>query len=86
MTLVPGETLPAEEPILINAGRPSIELTVRNGGGWPIQVSSHYHFFEANRRLVFDRASAFGHRLDVAAGAGVRFQPGEERVVRLRLG
>ena len=83
MTVVPGELLLADGPIIINFGRPTTELFVRNSGRWPIQVSSHFHFFEANRRLVFDRAAAFGQRLDVAAGAGIRFMPGEARPVRL---
>jgi urease beta subunit len=81
--IVPGQLIPGEGPILGNANRPTTELTVRNAGRWPIQISSHYHFFEANRRLIFNRAAAFGQRLDVPAGAGVRFLPGEQRRVRL---
>ena len=80
---VPGELFPGEGAIVGNAGREAIELAVRNGGRWPIQVSSHFHFFEANRRLVFDRAAAFGMRLDLPAGDGVRIGPGEELNVRL---
>ena len=81
--MVPGELLLADDPLVGNAGRPTVALDVRNTGRWPIQVSSHYHFFEVNRRLVFDRSQAFGMRLDVPAGAGVRFLPGETRSVRL---
>lgn len=81
--IVPGELLPGEGPIAGNVGREAIELVIRNGGRWPIQVSSHFHFFEANRRLNFDRAAAFGMRLDLPAGDGVRLEPGEERTVRL---
>ena len=80
---MPGELLPGEGPIVGNVGRDTVELAVRNGGRWPIQVSSHYHFFEANRRLAFDRAAAFGMRLDIPAGASVRWEPGEEQDVRL---
>ena len=81
--IVPGELLPGEGPIVGNVGGDTIELLVRNAGPWPIQVSSHYHFFEANRHLVFDRAAAFGMRLDVPAGDGVRLEPCEEQTVRL---
>ena len=81
--LVPGELLPAEGPIVGNAEREPIELTVRNAGAWPVQVSSHYHFFEVNGALVFDREQAFGMRLDLPAGDGVRLEPGEEQTVRL---
>ena len=80
---LPGELLPGDGPIVGNGGHRAVELAVRNGGRWPIQVSSHYHFFEANRRLVFDRAAAFGMRLDLPAGDGVRLEPGQEQVVRL---
>lgn len=81
--IVPGELLPGEGPIAGNTGRQAVELVVRNAGPWAIQVSSHYHFFEVNRRLVFDRAAAFGMRLDLPAGDGVRIEPGEQRTVRL---
>jgi urease beta subunit len=80
---VPGELIAARGDIVGNPDRPTTELTVHNSGRWPIQVSSHYHFFEANRRLAFDRAAAFGQRLDIPAGSGVRFLPGEERTIRL---
>lgn len=72
-----------EGDIEINPGRPSIRIKVRNTGDRPIQVCSHYHFFEANRFLEFDRAQAFGMRLDVPATTGVRFEPGDEREIDL---
>jgi urease beta subunit len=81
--LVPGEIAPAAPPILANAGRRTVQLRVVNTSAWPVHVSSHYHFFEANRRLRFDRAAAFGMRLDILAGATVRWEPGEEKAVRL---
>ncbi len=71
------------DPIEINAGRPRRKLTVRNTGDRPVQVASHYHFFEVNRALEFDRAQAFGCRLDIPAGTAVRFEPGDEREVTL---
>lgn len=73
----------ADGAVEINVGRPRIEVTVRNTGDRPIQVASHFHFFEVNRALDFDRASAFGHRLDIPAGTAVRFEPGDERAVTL---
>jgi urease subunit beta len=81
-TLVGGYIL-AAEPVEINAGRPQVKLTVRNTGDRPVQVASHFHFFEVNRALEFDRDQAFGHRLDIAAGTAVRFEPGDEREVSL---
>ena len=81
-TLVGGYIL-AAEPVEINAGRPQVKLTVRNTGDRPVQVASHFHFFEVNRALEFDRDQAFGHRLDIAAGTAVRFEPGDEREVTL---
>ncbi len=80
---IPGELLLADEPIQANPGRPTVELTVRNTGDRPVQVGSHAHFFEVNRALAFDRAAAFGLRLNVPAGTAVRFEPGEERAVPL---
>ena len=79
----PGEYLLAEEPIIANSGRETAELTVRNTGDRPVQVGSHAHFFEVNRALAFDRAGAFGRRLNIPAGTAVRFEPGEERQVEL---
>jgi urease subunit beta len=73
----------AAEPVEINAGRPRVTLTVRNTGDRPVQVASHFHFFEVNRALEFNRERAFGHRLDIAAGTAVRFEPGDEREVTL---
>ncbi|MFO1127228.1 MAG: urease subunit beta [Rhodospirillales bacterium] len=81
--MIPGEILPAEGTIELNAGRPTITLVVANSGDRPIQVGSHYHFFETNEALVFDRAMARGYRLDIAAGTAVRFEPGQSREVRL---
>jgi urease subunit gamma/beta len=82
-----GEVMPAGGPagamIELNAGRPTLELVVTNTGDRPIQVGSHYPFAETNRALAFDRAAAAGQRLDIPAGAAVRFEPGEQRTVRL---
>jgi urease subunit beta len=73
----------AAAPVQINAGRPRVTLRVRNTGDRPIQVASHFHFFEVNRALDFDRERAFGHRLDIPAGVAVRFEPGDEREITL---
>jgi len=81
--MIPGELFFADREIEINAGRPVIELDVANTGDRPIQVGSHYHFAETNPALRFDRTAARGHRLDIAAGTAVRFEPGQERRVRL---
>lgn len=81
--LIPGEILPAAGTLTLNAGRPTHSLTVLNTGDRPIQVGSHYHFFEANRALRFDRAAAFGLRLNIPAGTAVRFEPGQEKEVSL---
>jgi urease subunit beta len=81
--MIPGELLPADGDIELNAGRPTLELAVANSGDRPIQVGSHYHFAETNPALLFDRALARGHRLDIAAGTAVRFEPGQTRTVRL---
>lgn len=80
---VPGEFLPAEGDIEINAGRKRLALLVLNTGDRPVQVASHFHFFEANKALRFDRAASFGMRLDVLAGAVARFEPGESKEVTL---
>lgn len=79
----PGEYLLASEPVELNAGRPTRQVVVANTGDRPIQVGSHYHFFEVNRYLSFDRAAAYGCRLDIPSGASVRFEPGEQRPVTL---
>ncbi len=81
--LVPGEIITAPGEIELNAGAPTVTLKVANTGDRPIQVGSHYHFFETNEGLVFDRDKARGMRLDIAAGTAVRFEPGQERDVTL---
>ena len=81
--MVPGEIIVAAGEIEINAGRPTVTLSVANTGDRPIQVGSHYHFFETNRALAFDRDKARGGRLDIPAGTAVRFEPGQTREVRL---
>ena len=81
--MIPGEILTASGEIELNAGAPVTELEVANTGDRPIQVGSHYHFFETNLALHFDRAAARGLRLDIAAGTAVRFEPGQSRRVRL---
>ncbi len=79
----PGEVMPAPGEIVLNAGRQAISLRVTNLADRPIQVGSHYHFIEANPYLRFDRARAYGRRLDIPAGMAVRFEPGETRTVQL---
>ena len=79
----PGELIPAEGEIEINRGRRRQELTATNTGDRPIQIGSHYHFFEANRALEFERALSFGMHLDIPAGTAVRFEPGESKAVTL---
>jgi urease subunit gamma/beta len=82
--LVPGELLPdAAPPIAINEGRETVTLEVANTGDRPIQVGSHYHFFETNPSLTFDRGAARGYRLNIPAGTAVRFEPGQTRTVEL---
>jgi urease subunit beta len=81
--MIPGEYLFDGDPIELNAGRPTAALRVNNTGDRPVQVGSHYHFFEVNRALVFDRAAAYGQRLDIPAGTAVRFEPGEIKTVQL---
>lgn len=81
--MIPGEILPADGDIELNAGLARIEIKVANTGDRPIQVGSHYHFHETNPALSFDRDSARGMRLDIASGTAVRFEPGQERMVRL---
>ncbi len=82
MTGIPPYVL-RHEPVELNAGRRRVRLTVRNTGDRPVQVGSHYHFFEANPALEFDREAAFGLHLDIPAGTAVRFEPGIEREVEL---
>ncbi len=81
--MIPGEILPAPEPVAINAGRAETTLMVVNTGDRPVQVGSHYHFAEANPALEFDREAAWGQRLAVPAGTSVRFEPGVSREVTL---
>lgn len=81
--MIPGELFPAEGELTLNDGRPAITLMVANTGDRPVQVGSHYHFAEANSALDFDRDAALGHRLDIAAGTAVRFEPGQRREVQL---
>lgn len=81
--LVPGEVIPADGEITINADLPTVTLRVANTGDRPVQVGSHYHFFETNAALAFDREKARGMRLDIASGTAVRFEPGQAREVRL---
>jgi urease beta subunit len=81
--MIPGEYLLGEGDIEANAGRRTARLRVANTGDRPIQVGSHFHFFEVNRALRFDRAEAFGMRLDIPAGTAVRFEPGDEKEVGL---
>jgi urease beta subunit len=81
--MIPGEIIVASGEIELNAGRPTVTLSVANTGDRPIQVGSHYHFFETNRALAFDRAKARGCRLDIPAGTAVRFEPGQTREIRL---
>lgn len=81
--MIPGETIPAEGEIELNAGREAITIEVANTGDRPVQVGSHYHFFETNPALDFDRERARGRRLDIPAGTAVRFEPGQSREVRL---
>ena len=81
--MIPGEIIPAGGEIELNVGRPTVTLTVANTGDRPIQVGSHYHFFETNEALAFDRAQARGMRLNIPAGTAVRFEPGQSREVTL---
>lgn len=81
--MIPGEYLLAATPIEANQGREAVTLLVRHTGDRPIQVGSHYHFYEVNRALSFDREKARGMRLNVPAGTGMRFEPGEEKQVGL---
>src|SRR5262245_35645875 len=79
----PGEYFFDGEPIELNANRRTCTLKVNNTGDRPVQVGSHFHFFEANRALIFDREAAYGMRLDLPAGTAVRFEPGEIKIVQL---
>jgi len=79
----PGEYMLDDGEVELNAAQPTAQVVVSNRGDRPIQVGSHYHFFEANSALDFDRAAAYGMRLDIAAGTAIRFEPGEEKEVPL---
>jgi urease subunit beta len=81
--MIPGEMLVEAGEIELNAGRQTATVKVANSGDRPIQVGSHFHFFEVNPALQFDRQSAYGMRLNIAAGTAVRFEPGQERTVEL---
>jgi urease subunit beta len=81
--MIPGEVFPAAGEIALNQGRETVTLKVANTGDRPVQVGSHYHFFETNAALDFDRGAARGFRLDIPAGTAVRFEPGQTREVRL---
>jgi urease subunit beta len=81
--MIPGEIFPKSGFIELNIGAPAVTLTVANSGDRPVQVGSHYHFFETNPGLIFDRQQARGMRLDIAAGTAVRFEPGQKRDVTL---
>lgn len=81
--MIPGEVIPAAGEIELNAGLPTVTLDVANTGDRPVQVGSHYHFFETNPGLAFDRDQARGMRLDIPAGTAVRFEPGQTRTVTL---
>jgi urease beta subunit len=81
--VIPGEYLFDGPPLELNAGRATCEVSVNNTGDRPVQIGSHFHFFEVNRALKFDRAASYGMRLDLPAGTAARFEPGEVRTVRL---
>lgn len=81
--MIPGEMNIKDGEIVLNVGRKSINIDVANSGDRPIQVGSHYHFFETNKALKFKRESAYGFRLDIVAGTAVRFEPGQTRTVKL---
>ena len=76
-----GEIIPAERDITLNEGKKTVTILVANKGDRPVQVGSHYHFFEVNKCLSFDREKAYGYHLDIASGTSVRFEPGEEKEV-----
>ena len=81
--MIPGEMKVKAGEIALNAGRKTVKLKVANSGDRPIQVGSHYHFYETNGALQFERAAAYGYRLNIAAGTAVRFEPGQSRSVEL---
>jgi urease subunit beta len=81
--VVPGELLPSDGDVTINGGRETAAVSVANTGDRPVQVGSHFHFFEVNAALAFDRDAAYGMRLDIPAGTAIRFEPGDEQTVDL---
>ncbi|ALL64378.1 MULTISPECIES: urease subunit beta [Paraburkholderia] len=81
--MIPGELITDDGELELNAGRATVTVTVSNTGDRPVQVGSHYHFYEVNTALAFDREAARGFRLNIAAGTAVRFEPGQERTVEL---
>jgi len=81
--LIPGELFPEPGELVLNAGRPVTTVLVANTGDRPVQVGSHFHFYEANRALKFEREATRGHRLDIPAGTAIRFEPGDTREVQL---
>ena len=81
--LIPGELIPEPGELELNAGRPVTTVLVANRGDRPVQVGSHFHFFEANEALAFDREATRGQRLDIPAGTAIRFEPGDSREVQL---
>jgi urease subunit beta len=81
--MIPGEYMLQPDDIIANAGRTTAHITVVNTGDRPVQIGSHFHFFEVNKQLSFDRAAAYGMRLNIPAGTAVRFEPGEEKEVQL---
>lgn len=81
--MIPGEIIIKDSPIVCNEGRETVKIKVTNTGDRPIQVGSHYHFFEVNRMMSFDREKAYGKRLNIIASTAVRFEPGEEKEVEL---
>lgn len=81
--MIPGEMRVEDGDIELNVGRHTVSIVVANTGDRPIQIGSHYHFYETNEALSFDRAKAWGYRLDIAAGTAVRFEPGQSRTVQL---
>jgi len=81
--MIPGEYILQPDDIIANAGRTTAGITVVNTGDRPVQIGSHFHFFEVNRQLQFDREKAYGRRLNIPAGTAVRFEPGEEKEVEL---
>jgi len=81
--MIPGEYILKNDPIIANAGRETATITVVNTGDRPVQIGSHFHFFEVNKQMAFQREKAFGMRLNIPAGTAVRFEPGEEKEIQL---